>query len=420
MLTAQDVKYSWERAADPKTGSTTAGTYLGDIVGVRDKLDGKASAISGVNVVDDRTLVVNLDGPKPYFLAKLTYPTSFVVDRENVESSLENWMFKSDASGPFVLHEYKEDEVISFERNTAYHTPPRLSYIAYLMNQAGTSLSYYQADEVDLMGLGATEAKEVSAQEHPLHGELQSVTSMCTAFIQINNTLPPMDDPNVRRAFALAVDKDRLIKLFGETTGLQAVSILPPAMPGYTAGMVKETFNAKTAREALAASKFAGKMPKITLSTAGYSDQPSEFLNALVDMWQKNLGVKVVVEYLDPRTFTQSAREHHGQLVDYGWCADYPDPENFLDILYHTGSEFNVSGYSNPEVDALLEKARTELDPAARLKLYNQAEALLLDDYATIPLMHHVFFTLVKPRVQGYVLTPMDTEELRLVWLKSP
>jgi ABC-type oligopeptide transport system substrate-binding subunit len=270
------------------------------------------------------------------------------------------------------------------------------------------------------MGLGATEAKEVSAQEHPLHGELQSVTSMCTAFIQINNTLPPMDDPNVRRAFALAVDKDRLIKLFGETTGLQAVSILPPAMPGYTAGMVKETFNAKTAREALAASKFAGKMPKITLSTAGYSDQPSEFLNALVDMWQKNLGVKVVVEYLDPRTFTQSAREHHGQLVDYGWCADYPDPENFLDILYHTGSEFNVSGYSNPEVDALLEKARTELDPAARLKLYNQAEALLLDDYATIPLMHHVFFTLVKPRVQGYVLTPMDTEELRLVWLESP
>jgi len=112
------------------------------------------------------------------------------------------------------------------------------------------------------------------------------------------------------------------------------------------------------------------------------------------------------------------AVEQHGQIVSYGWCADYPDPENFLDVLYHTGSDFNVAGYTNPTLDAVLERGRVELDPMARLQLYQQAETMLLADYAAVPMMHNVYNTLVKPYFQGYLLAPMHARIYPWLWIE--
>jgi oligopeptide transport system substrate-binding protein len=112
-VTAQDFKYSWERACLPETNSQTAATYLGDIIGVKDVLAGKATAISGVEVIDDHTLKVTIDAPKVYFLAKLTYPTTFVIDKANVESG-KDWWIKPNGTGPFKLTEWKKDEILVF------------------------------------------------------------------------------------------------------------------------------------------------------------------------------------------------------------------------------------------------------------------------------------------------------------------
>jgi oligopeptide transport system substrate-binding protein len=120
----------------------------------------------------------------------------------------------------------------------------------------------------------------------------------------------------------------------------------------------------------------------------------------------------VVVEYVDPVDPMKAAREAEGHIMDFGWCADYPDPENFLDLLFHSDSEFNVTGYSNGKVDALLEEARTTADPQERLALYQEVEGLLLDDYAAIPLIGDESYVLVNPRVAGYVLTPIGVRFL--------
>ncbi|MDO8569062.1 MAG: ABC transporter substrate-binding protein [Dehalococcoidales bacterium] len=104
-VTAQDVKWSIERAADPKTQSSTVDTYLGDIVGVKEKLSGKSQQVSGVRVVDDRTVEITIDAPKAYFISKLVYPTAFVLNRANVESGRE-WFKTPDGTGPFKLAEY--------------------------------------------------------------------------------------------------------------------------------------------------------------------------------------------------------------------------------------------------------------------------------------------------------------------------
>ncbi|MCI0521542.1 MAG: peptide ABC transporter substrate-binding protein [Chloroflexi bacterium] len=419
-LTAEDVAYSLERAADPATKSDTARTYLGDILGVQEKLDGEAEQISGVKVVDERTLAIALDGAKPYFLAKLTYPVAFVVDEDSVKNGGRSWMYTPNASGPFGLKDYREEEVIVFERNQNYYQPALLEHVVYLLGRAGTSISFYQAGDVDITGLDATRAKLVQEPAHELNKEMVSSTNMCTTMLMFNNTMPPMDDPKVRQAFIQAVEREGLITLLIEGIVPRADTILPPGMPGYSDALAVTPFDAASAKQTLAESSYAeavraGKLPEVTLTTGGYGDEENPYLDALVNMWRKTLGVTVKIEYLDPEHYTEAAREGHGQIATMGWCADYPDPENFLDILFHSESAYNVSGYSNTAVDELLEQARTEQDAAVRLQLYQQTEKLLLEDFAALPEWHGISFVLVKPYVKGYVVTSIGAPILHLL-----
>jgi len=410
-ITAADFQYSWERATDAETDSTTAATYLADILGVTEKMSGESEVIAGVEVIDDRTLVVTLDGPKPYFLLKLTYPTSFVVDQESVDPDDEEWVFEPNASGPYTLMEIREESAVIFEVNENYYAPPVINQVVHLLYRVGSNSSLFESNEVDIIGVYDNEAKEIRQPENELNDRLVSTTSMCTTMVMVNNSMTPMDDPDVRRAFALAVDKDGLNELISENLSLVAESILPPAMPGFSAERVQESvgrgYDPDAAREALAASGYADNLPPITFTAGGYGTAERLDLDAMIADWQEILGADVTVEFLDPQDYSRASREGHGHLASYGWCADYPDPENFLDILFHSNSEFNVAGYNNPDIDALLEEARIELDPARRLALYQEAEAALLADVAAIPLLHGVSNVLVNPRVQGYVLAPI-------------
>jgi ABC-type transport system substrate-binding protein len=423
-LTATDVQYSWERAADPDTHSTTVDTYMGDILGLRDKLAGEADTISGVRIIDDLTLEVTLDGPKPYFLAKLTYPVSFVVDSENVaDKELEDWVYEPNASGPFILAAHTEDEVIVFERNTAYYAPTQLQRVVYLLSRVGNSISLFEAGEIDITYLSAVDSLEVRQPSHQFHDNWITNTSLCTTVLQMNNTLAPMDDPLVRQAFALVVDKDELNDLLAEGTNLVASTILPPGMPGYDVALAEEQAatinNIEAAQAALAASAYADGLPPIIISAGGFGDSDRDDLNAMIEMWREALGAEVSVEFLDPIDFKELLDEERGHMVSYGWCADYPDPENFLDVLYYSNSEFNVGGYTNPEVDVLLAQARVELDVATRLGLYQQIERLLLEDAAAIPMSHGVSDVLVNERVSGYVLSPMGARIMPLLSLTT-
>ncbi len=423
-LTAADVQFSWERAADPETGSTTVATYMADIVGVSEKLNGDAESIAGIEVIDDRTLVVTLDGPKPYFLAKLTYPTSYVVDEESVGSvDDDEWVFDPNPSGPYDLADYQENEMITFVRNDAYYAPPAIQNVLYQIARVGNRISLFASGEVDLVYLGATDALEVQKSSHPQHDQWVSTASLCTTLVQMNNTMPPMDDLNVRRAFALAVDKDGLNELLSEGTNLVADTIFPPAMPGYSQTFAQEQsaqrFNEEAARAALAASQYAEGLPPVVISAGGFGDSERDDLNAMVEMWRDVLDAEVTIEFLDPVNFSDVVSTDHGHMVSYGWCADYVDPENFLDVLYHSESAYNVSGYVNEEVDALLEEARVTLDVGERLALYQQIEQMLIADGAAIPLSHGISDALVSERVQGFVLSPMGAPIVPLLSLET-
>jgi oligopeptide transport system substrate-binding protein len=127
----------------------------------------------------------------------------------------------------------------------------------------------------------------------------------------------------------------------------------------------------------------------------------------LIDDWRRNLGVEVTVRQLEPENFLYALSQEKDNLFDNGWIADYHDPQDFLDVLFRTGSQNNTGGYSNPQLDALLNKAAIEQDPAVRLQMYQQAEQIIVQDAAMLPLFFGRSYVLVKPYVKNYSLSPL-------------
>jgi ABC-type transport system substrate-binding protein len=237
----------------------------------------------------------------------------------------------------------------------------------------------------------------------------------------LNNRLAPFDDVRVRQAFNYALDKALLIETFADGNGLVAAGPLPPGMPGYTGQSAGYPFDPARAKRLLAEAGYAdpSDLPVLTYTTAGYGDVGA-YVTAVITMWQENLGVTIKPVILDPFTYYDELYDGNiGYFYSSGWCADYPDPQNFLDVLYHSEATQNLAGYQNREVDKLLESARVERDVATRLALYAQIEGQIVADAPVVWTSHGVTAVLVKPRVQNYVLTPLGVPQWHRVTLAN-
>jgi oligopeptide transport system substrate-binding protein len=407
-LTAADVKASWERAADPATGSDTALTYLGNIKGVAEKLSGAADHISGLEVIDDHTLAVTLTAPDVTFLAKLAYPVAYVVDSEQVNQP--DWEHKANGSGPFKLQTWRDDDVMILARNEAYYRqPPSVSHVVYDMGP-GLPLSQYETGQIDLVGIGSDTLERVEDPNNPLGQELQTVVNMCTSSIGLNNQLAPFDDVRVRQAFNYALDKQRLIDTFAGGNALIANGPLPPGMPGY-GGLDGESYpyDVEKARALLAEAGYAdpADMGTLIFTTQGYGDVGA-YITAVITLWEEALGVTIEPVLLEPFTYFDALYAGDvGHFFSSGWCADYPDPQNFLDVLYYSTSEQNLSRFSDAGIDALLDEARVEQDVQQRLAMYQEIERRIVAAAPVVFTSHGISAVLVKPGLEGYVLTPI-------------
>jgi oligopeptide transport system substrate-binding protein len=415
-VTAADFKYSWERALTPATGSLTAGTYLNDIVGAGDMLAGRATSLSGVKVLDDYTLEVTIDAPKAYFLDKMAYPTSFVVDKANVASGA-NWWQKPNGTGPFKLVEWQPDQLLVLGRNENYYgDKARLNEVRFQLYN-GNPLQLYQSGDIDVTYVGGAYMGLVTDPSNPVSKELHVSPELSIFYIGFNASAPPFDDVNVRQAFSYAVDKERLLDLSTENTVTPAYGILPPEMPGYNPDLPGLRFDPQKAKQLIAASKYGSvaNLPPIVLTTSGYGGDISSLVGGVIEEWRRNLGVEVTVRQLEPQFFLYLLKQEKNNLFDLGWIADYPDPQDFIDILFRTGSQNNAGEYSNPQLDALLDRAAVEQDHAARLDMYRQAEEMVVQDAAILPLYFGRSYLLVKPYVTDYQLSPLGYAFLNLV-----
>ena len=420
-VTAGDVVFSWERAASPELQSDTVLTYLSDVVGVREKYLGQAEAISGLKVIDEKTLQVTIDAPKPYFLMKLTFPTSFIVDRDNVAMG-EEWVRQPNGTGPYKLTEWKSYEYIVYEANQDFYLgAPSIPYVVYKL-YAGDDVRLFETGDVDVAGVGLYSVERMLDPTEPLNANLVTGVDLCTSYVVFDASVPPFDDINVRKAFSMAFDRQRYVDVLYRGLALPAVGPYPPGMPGFSYELEGLSFDPDQARELLAQSKYGGPagLPEIIYTNAGVGSYVGGNVAALADMWEQYLGVTIKVENLDYNFYyEQIFSGNHGQIFDGGWCADYPDPENFADVLFHTGVPQNHGGYSNPELDALLEAARIEPDVTKRIAMYQEAERIIVNDAPVLFTTHSLSFQLVQPYVKGFVYTPISIPLERYMWLEG-
>jgi oligopeptide transport system substrate-binding protein len=255
-----------------------------------------------------------------------------------------------------------------------------------------------------------------------MHAELRTGVGLCTGYIQFDTTRPPFDDAMVRQAFSLAFDRQKYIDVVLSGHALPAVGLYPPGLPGYNTGLKGLPFDPARARQLLSDSKYHGAagLPPITYTGGGFGSYIDPGIEAAAQMWKQYLDVDILIHNIEPNFYyDQIYSGNHGQLFGAGWCADYPDPQNFADVLFHTGSQQNTGGYSNPDLDRLLEEARVEQDVAKRIAMYQQAEQMIVNDAPVIFTDHSLSYVLVKPHVKGFVLTPIDISLERYMWLEG-
>jgi oligopeptide transport system substrate-binding protein len=405
-LTAEDFKWTLERNCDPSFGSPIAENYLGDIVGVADKISGRSKEISGIEVVDEHTLRIRIDKPRPYFLGKLTYPVAYVLAKEGAPDGREVSSAEGAiGTGPFKFERYLPEQVTVLVANEDYYEgAPQVAKIERpVVKDAATRLNQYRAGNADLLALPRQDIKAIQ-DDASLKSHLEFIDRPAVFYLGLNPAAyKPFEDVRVRRAFAMAIDKEALVRDILAGLNNPAHGIVPPGVPGHREDVARVPFDPQAARKLLAEAGYAdgSKLPTLMLAMREQAADSRLVCEAIWGQLQKNLGVNVDLRAMEWRTLLEKRNKRELPMWFGSWYADYLDPENFLSFLFAGYGPENRVGYKNPRFDALVSEADSVLDMDRRLPLYAQAEDIVVQDVAWIPLYFVRDAQLVHPRVKG-------------------
>ena len=419
-ITAEDFKWSLERNLNPETLSPTAPDFLGDIVGAAEYVRGRADEVVGIQVVDAQTLDLTILQATPVFLYKLTYPTAYVLDREQVEADPERWALNPNGSGPFRLTEWQLGEGLTLERFEDYHLEPaRVQKVS--VRFAGGSVEQFENDELDQAFVGINEIERVRDPASDLNAQYVTRSELSIFYLAFNVSTPPFDDVNVRLALAHSIDKTTITQEVQSDLLIQARQIVPPGLAAHDADYPGLVFDPELAQEYLAASRYAGTplLDDIRLTISGAGATPGPSIEAIQDMWRQHLALEVEIQQVEFASFISDIDRGLYGFFSLGWSLDYPDPHNVLDYKFYSASLGNDVQLDDEEVDSLLEQARYSLDQELRTNLYRQVDQKLVEDAVWIPLYYSVAHELVKPYVKDYEPTRMVIPHLRFVSIEE-
>jgi len=421
-ITSKDLAFALRRAADPRTAGSYA-SFFREIKGGAEagamkpddpRLDAAVAAMA-IETPDDQTARITLAKPNAVFVNYLGLWVAYPLRQDVIAAKGDKWIEPGNlvSSGPFLLKEWAHKDHITLVRNEQYHgDKPTLTSVRFAMiEDANQAYNAYRAGELDQVAVPAALLPTVRA-DAALSKELISVNKLTTFRLSLVNDKAPFNVKDVRRAFAYAIDRKTLIDVALKGAGTPATSFIPPAMPGHDAS-IEPNFNAAKAKQLLADAGFAeGKgLPKVAMTFASVGNNPA-VATLLKEQWKQVLGVDVDLDPVDSKTLQDRFRAGDVQLTFVGWGADFPDPDNFLRPNMRSGSTNNRSKYSNPQVDALLDRAQVETDRTKAVDLYRQAQRLIHEDSPDVFLLYSQSVVLRKPWVQGLTDTAMDHQVL--------
>lgn len=397
---AEDVKHSFERALSTELASPTAETYLGDIVGAAEVIAGKSKELAGVKAIDEKTVEIKIDQPKPYFIGKLTYACADIVPRSTGNSEISD-IKRAIGTGPFSLSAIKPEVEVLLKRNDTFHgEKPSIDGIQRrIVKDPATRLNLFRTGEVDLCGVEKQDWPLIQ-KDAELSKQFRKIDRPAIFYLLLSGkAYAPFKDTHVRRAVMMAIDRERITQ-----TILQGVPLadrwIPKGITTHAPATKPLPFDPAAAKAELAKSPLKN-LPELEISVRADNADGKNAVEQIANDLKTHLGMKVKLRTMELGAILKARNAGQLPALYWSWYADYLDPQNFLSILLTTNAAANYDKWSNVEFDKICAKADLEPKPAEREKLYLQAEALLLDQVPRVPLYFGVDGLLVSPRVTG-------------------
>jgi len=405
-VTAQTYVYTLTRALLPQVKSGIASFFEGAIVGADAVSAGKTKTLTGVKALDDSTLQITLTHAAPYFLEVLTnslyFPLNKTVISQYGQGDWPNHVAGLGVgTGPFMVKEWDHKVKIILVPNPHYYgTKTKLSEVdMYFVTEPTTAFKSYQANQYDFIW-NITPNDQQTAKSLP--GFVRK-SLLETDLLFFNNKMPPFNSLAVRQAFAYAINKEALIHAIFKDAVVVAPTIIPPGMPGYQPDYAGIPYNKEKARSLMqSVYPDVSKVPPITFSYPTSQIIPVE-ADALQEMWQTALGVRVNLRSVDLVAYNTETTEHSVQFGSTQWGADFPDPYDWLALNLTSNAANNNGEWSNPTFDQTIAQAE-QATGDQRISLYNKAEQIAISDVGWLPVDHQAMAAVIPSWLHGLSL----------------
>lgn len=424
-VTAQDFEYAWKRLVDPATAADYS--YMLDCVqnGPEIIYDGAMdpSELAAV-ALDDQTFEVTLHTAIPYFLEIASFPAAFPVRQDIIEASGDQWTFDTATyigNGPYMMSEWVHNSYIMMVQNPNYYDVESLgpdSIKFALMDDDNAMLAAFNSGELDFNeGYPIDEVPALLES-----GQLKIADYLGTYYVVYQTENAPFNDPRVREAFSLVIDRNYIVEQITRAAQVPAGGYVPAGISdadgpgsdfrengGDYYSIAKEDYeaNCEKARQLLADAGFAnGEGFPIVEYLYNTNDGHRAIGEALQNMWQTELGVTVTLTNQDWAVFLETRKNGDYSIARNGWIADYNDPITFLD-MWVTGGGNNDAQYKNPAYDALIKQAKSSADPAVRMQAMHDAEDILLGEHVVAPIYFYTQPYMIADDLKGMYYSPL-------------
>jgi ABC-type transport system substrate-binding protein len=410
-MTAEDVKYSLERVVNPETQSPGAG-FFGMIEGFDALNGGEAEELSGVRVVDDRTLEITLSRPDATFLHVMALNFAHVVPREAVEESGQDFGREPVGTGAYRLAEWTLGQRVVFERNEDYWREglPKLDQITFEIGQEpNVALLRLQRGEVDILGDPIPPAQFLQVRDDPEWGDnIVEGGQLHTGYVTMNVNVEPFDDPKVRQAVNMAINKDRIVQIINNR-GVPANQPLPPSMPGYADDYEGYAYDPEGAKALL---EDSGHAEGFETELFVNNTDPNPRIAQAIQQDLAQIGINAQIQSLAQANVIAAGGEPEGAAMIWsggmGWIADFPDPSNFYGPILGCGGAvqggWNWAWYCNEELDAKAAEADSIVDPARageREAMWREIFLAIMEDAPWAPVFNEQRFTMHSDAIGG-------------------
>ncbi len=420
LVTAFDFVYAWKTLLDPTFPSDTA-FQLYVIKNAKAAKEGKLGIEHvGMRAVDEKTLEVELEYPVPYFLELVAIPAFFPVNlhRDHINPHWAENPSSFVCNGPFQLGEWKHNDRILAVKNPTYWDAPavQLSALEFVMVTGDTELKMFEKGQLDWAGSPLTTLPVEAILSLKKNQTLKTKEMLGTYFIRVNTESHPLNDPLIRKAFAMAIYRKDIVEHVTQGNQISASGLVPlslglqndPYFPDGALDEARRLFSEGLSRLHLDKKSF----PDVKLLYAA-NERNHLIAQALEQQWYKAFGIRIQLESCERKVYFDRLSKQDYQLASSSWIADFSDPINFLDVFRYKKGSSNNTNWENAHYAELLHRSSIEVHPNKRMELLKESEKVLIEEMPILPIFYYTMLYLQQPHLKDVVLSSMGVVDFK-------